>query len=100
MKRTASLRAAIAVAAVGLACASANAAEDAAGIYLLGGKTAMAGYVPPPGTYVTEINYYYSGNASGDAAKGIAFRETNINLNIDADVTVDAQAFLTAPIVT
>lgn len=78
----------------------ARAAENAAGIYLLGAKTAMAGYVPPPGTYVTDINYYYSGDASGDAAKGIAFRETNINLNIDADVTVDAQAFISMPVVT
>jgi hypothetical protein len=35
----------------GLACASfdeARAAESAAGIYLLGAKGSMAGYVPPP----------------------------------------------------
>jgi hypothetical protein len=100
MQKNTALLISIATVGAGFALDDARAAENAAGIYLLGSKTAMAGYVPPPGTYVTELNYYYSGNAAGAAAKGIAFRETNINLNVNADVTVDAQAFLTAPIVT
>ncbi len=59
----------------------------------------MAGYVPPPGTYVTDINYYYSGNASGNAAIGIALRQIG-NITIEADVNVDANAYINAPIAT
>jgi hypothetical protein len=36
----------------------ARAAENATGLYLLGVKTSMAGFVPPPGTSVTDINLY------------------------------------------
>lgn len=39
------------------------AAEGAVGFYLLGSKTTMAGYLPPPGTYLQDYNYYYSGAA-------------------------------------
>lgn len=42
-----------------------RAAEGAVGFYLLGSKGSMAGVVPPPGTYVQNIKYYYSGNTSG-----------------------------------
>jgi len=75
----------------------ASGAENATGFYLLGSKTAMAGFVPPPGTYVTDLNYFYSGSASGQAAVGIALRQTgalNININID----VDANAYINMPI--
>jgi hypothetical protein len=58
MRNNAALLASIAIACVSCAQDGARAAENAAGFYLLGGKTAMAGYVPPPGTYVTDINYY------------------------------------------
>ncbi len=78
---------------------TAEAAENAAGIYLLGAKTAMAGYVPPPGTYVSDLNYYYAGDAGGQAAVGIALRQIG-NITLDADVTVDANAYINAPIVT
>lgn len=77
----------------------AMAAEDAAGIYLLGSKTAMSGVVPPPGTYVTDINYLYSGDAGGTAARGIALRRTGALLNVEANVEVDAFAYLNAPVV-
>lgn len=76
----------------------AEAAEDAAGVYLLGSKTAMAGFVPPPGTYVTDLNYLYSGDAGGAAARGIALRQTGAILNVEADVQIDAFAYLNAPI--
>jgi hypothetical protein len=76
---------------------NARAAENATGIYLLGIKTTMAGYVPPPGTYVTDINYYYSGDASGAAAVGVALRRTG-NLTIEADVNLTANAYITLPI--
>ena len=77
---------------------TAFAAENATGIYLLGSKTAMAGYVPPPGTYVTDLNYYYSGSAGGQAAVGIALRQTGALLDVQADVSIDAEAYINAPI--
>lgn len=76
----------------------ARAAENAVGFYLLGAKTAMSGYVPPPGTYVTDLNYYYAGDAGGQAAVGIALRRTGAILDIQADVQVDANAYVNAPI--
>jgi hypothetical protein len=63
-----------------LAATPARAAENATGIYLLGIKSSMAGFVPPPGTYVTDYNYNYSGNASGAAAAGVALRRTGKTL--------------------
>lgn len=85
------------IAAVTCAGEHAEAAENATGIYLLGTKTAMAGFVPPPGTYVADINYLYSGSASGDAARGIALRRTGALLDIEADVEVDADAYINLP---
>ena len=61
---------------------TARAAEGAAGFYLLGSSTSMAGYVPPPGTYVTDLNYFYSGSAS----TALNFSGINITSDIDADV--------------
>jgi len=97
MKKNAALLASIVIAVAGWGQTDAQAAENAAGIYLLGSKTAMSGFVPPPGTYVTDINYYYSGDAGGAAAKGIALRDTDITLNVQADVTVDANAYINLP---
>jgi hypothetical protein len=87
------------VLAAGISAATAPialAAENATGLYLLGVKTSMAGFVPPPGTYVTDINLYYSGSASGAAAVGIALRQTG-NLTIDAKVDLQADAYINAP---
>jgi hypothetical protein len=61
-----------------------QAAEGALGFYLLGTKTSMAGFVPPPGTYLADFNYYYTGSA-------------DINLNIggvDINGGVDADAYI------
>ena len=61
-----------------------QAAEGGLGFYLLGSKTSLAGFVPPPGTYVADYNYFYSGSAP-------------INFNIGGvDVTggVDANAYI------
>lgn len=76
----------------------AEAAENATGLYLLGSKGSMAGYVPPPGIYVTDINYYYAGDASGNAARGIALRRAG--LAVEADIEVDARAYINAPVAT
>ncbi|ODA67127.1 hypothetical protein A7A08_01873 [Methyloligella halotolerans] len=80
------LAATLALAALlGLAVPSedAQAAEGATGIYLLGSKTTMAGYLPPPGTYFLDYNYYYSGS-------------TNFTLNaagFELEGGVDADAY-------
>jgi hypothetical protein len=39
-----------------------QAAEGAVGFYLLGSKGSMAGYLPPPGTYIQTTNYFYTGD--------------------------------------
>jgi hypothetical protein len=86
MTASASLRrpALLLAAAMALATAGsqhARAAEAATGIYLLGSKTAMAGFVPPPGTYVQSLTYYYK----GDTADLIPFADRlTVGLNASA----------------
>src|SRR5262245_43425994 len=80
------------------------AAENATNFYILGLKTQMAGYTPPPGVYFTDINYFYAGNASGDSAKGITLRRLidpdapPRRLNIEADINLDADGEVAAPL--
>lgn len=59
----------------------AHAAESATGFYLLGSKTSMAGYVPPPGTYVVDMNYYYTGSANIE----LSFAGLTLSGGVDAD---------------
>ncbi len=68
---------------------SALAAEGAIGFYLLGSKTTMAGYLPPPGTYFLDYNYYYSG--STDFTLNVA------GLNLDGGVEADSYYNLVTP---
>lgn len=68
----------------------ANAAEGAAGFYLLGSTTTNAGIVPPPGTYVIDYNYYYSG--STDFELDIA------GLDVSGGVDADAYYNVAAPL--
>jgi hypothetical protein len=84
-------------AATWVAVVPARAAENAVGINLLGIKTSMAGFVPPPGTYMTDVNYYYAGDASGSAAAGIALRQSG-NLTLQADIDVTGNAYINLPI--
>jgi hypothetical protein len=42
----------------------AAAVESAVGFYLLGSTTTSAGILPPPGTYVVDHNYIYSGSTN------------------------------------
>lgn len=67
----------------------AHAVDGAAGIYLLGAKAAMAGFVPPPGTYLTDYRYLYSGKT--DQEIGIAGR---VVVGLDADAYIDAPVAL------
>ena len=91
-----------AVALLGVTSA-AEAAESATSFYLLGSKGAMAGFIPPPGTYLMDTNYYYSGSADGRAALGVTLRKTGVKdtggvaLNLEADVSVDAKAYFQMP---
>lgn len=65
MRRASVFTGLLALGTVGPGIDELRAAENATGLYLLGVKTSMAGFVPPPGTYVMDINLYYSGSASG-----------------------------------
>lgn len=61
-----------------------QAAEGGLGFYLLGTKTSLAGFVPPPGMYLADFNYYYRGS-------------TDINFNIGGVAVVggvDAEAYI------
>jgi hypothetical protein len=64
LQRAAILLFAVAAGLAGADTKPARAAEAATGIYLLGSKTAMAGFVPPPGTYVQSLTYYYKGDTA------------------------------------
>ena len=75
---------------LGVPAAPAFAAEGATGFYLLGSKTSMAGYLPPPGTYLQDYNYYYSG--STDIALDIG------GLVLEGGVQADTYYNLVAPI--
>jgi hypothetical protein len=84
-----------------------QAAENAAGWYALGTKASMAGFVPPPGIYFVDVNYFYSGDASGTAARGVALRnivDTPIGelsltgkLSLDVDVKVEGDVYYNLP---
>jgi hypothetical protein len=61
-----------------------QAAEGGLGFYLLGTKTSLAGFVPPPGTYIADYNLFYTGS-------------TDINVNVggvNVDGGVDADAYI------
>lgn len=62
----------------------ARAVEGATSFYLLGSKTTMAGYLPPPGFYGLLQNYGYSGSAD------ISIETARVELSggIDADAYV------------
>lgn len=60
----------------------AQAVEGAAGFYLLGSKGSMAGYVPPPGTYVQNDHYYYAGKANANVQLPLG---ANLASGVEAD---------------
>ena len=75
-----------------------QAAEDAAGFYLLGSKGSMAGFLPPPGTYFVDLGYYYSGDAQASAAASIALRQAG-KVTVQANLELDAEAYFNIPTV-
>lgn len=87
------------LAAVALASppAPARAAESATSVYLLGSKGTLAGMTPPPGHYIADANYYYAGEASGAAARGVTIRQTGISVPVVADISVEGNAYYNIP---
>lgn len=69
---------------------SAYAAEEGKSVYLLGSTTSMAGMTPPPGTYVSSLEYLYAAEGKGGAAISRTLPQTGIIADIQADVKVKA----------
>ena len=92
-------RGALGIAALALVCQAqpALSAESATSVYLLGSKGTLAGMTPPPGLYISDANYYYSGDASGTAAKGVTLRRTGTTVSVSADVSVEGAAYYNIP---
>lgn len=82
MKKTTAILACACAAGAGAYSAPAFAMEGAAGFYLLGSKTSMAGFIPPPGTYLADTNYYYSGSADVDLNIGGLKLSGGIDANV------------------
>ena len=65
----------------------------------------MAGFVPAPGIYFIDVNYFYAGDARGAAAVGRDLRRLQDRfpnlpprtLTIQADVRLDGDAQITMP---
>ena len=73
-----------------IAAREAAAAENGVGFYLLGGRGPMAGYIPPPGVYIQNDVYFYSGSGGG----GKRFPSGGeVIANVDATIWAD---FVTA----
>jgi len=89
MRRTCAAAALGAAAMLG-AVDHAQAAEGAIGFYLLGSQTTMAGYLPPPGTYFQDYNYYYSGDTD--------FTLQFAGLTLDGGVEADTYYNLLTPL--
>lgn len=70
---------------------AALAAEEGKSVYLLGAAASMAGMSPPPGTYVSSLDYLYAGTATGAAALSRSLPQTGVLLDVDADLKVKAQ---------
>ena len=60
---------------------AALAAEGGTGWYLLGSKTELSGYLPPPGVYAQSLNYYYTGSANVD----LSVAGLTLSGGVDAD---------------
>jgi hypothetical protein len=81
MKRTLAILGVGLAVQIGMKPEKVMAAEGATGFYLLGSKTSMAGFIPPPGTYVSDLSYYYSGSTNVD----LEFAGLTLSGGVDAD---------------
>jgi len=62
----------------------ANAVESGAGFYLLGSKGSMAGFTPPPGIYLQDVKYYYSGSLGLNLLNGVLLTDVKAKAYIEA----------------
>lgn len=67
----------------------ATAAESGTGIYLLGFRSSLAGFVPPPGTYFQSDKFFYSGEAQGGRSATANTANFEIAGQLVAGVEVD-----------
>jgi hypothetical protein len=65
---------------------STNAAESGVGFYLLGTRGPLAGIIPPPGVYLQNDVYFYSGSADADRDLPIGGK---VVAKIDANAYID-----------
>ena len=70
---------------------SAQAAESAQGIYVLGNRGPLAGVTPPPGFYFESETYFYQGNLSGNRT----FQSGGV---VAANVKLDTSATFMTPV--
>ncbi len=84
-------------AALSISASQPNAAESAKQFYLLGSNTTLAGISPPPGTYLSNWKYFYTGDASGSGARGVALDGIGASVAVQTDVDVDANIFIDLP---
>jgi hypothetical protein len=82
--RTDLLRVGAGLAGLLMAAPSAHAVEAATSFYILGSKTTMSGYLPPPGAYGFLSNYVYSGSADIEFEAG----GVTVSGGIDADAYI------------
>ncbi len=61
----------------------ANAVEGGSGFYLMGGKSSLAGVLPPTGTYLAFDNYFYSGDISSNESLPTVGGELEFGLEAD-----------------
>ena len=73
---------------------STRAAESAKGVYLLGFRSSLAGFVPPPGTYFQSDKIYYQGSASANRQFGGAVGGNIINFQFAGVAVASAEAEL------
>ena len=77
-------RVAAGLAGLVMAAPSAHAVEAATSFYILGSKTTISGYLPPPGAYGFLSNYVYSGSADIEFEAG----GVTVSGGIDADAYI------------
>ena len=75
---------------------SSVAAESAKSVYLLGSNAQMSGFAPAPGAYFYDLNYFYSGTASGEAANGVLLPGVG-DVEVSARLSLESIAVITVP---
>ncbi len=78
-----------AISSTALCTSLAQAAEGGTGFYLLGSRGPLAGFTPPPGLYLQNDTYLYSGSANAEIPLG-----GRLVADVDATVVVDLATLL------